>query len=71
MLFKIVIQKKLALIPLNNNRFAQIDSLANLFIGDKKDFVRLIEMVFWENCKVWTTYEIWKCFLSYIFNYSF
>lgn len=35
-------QKKLELIPLNNNRFALIDSLGELVRGDKKDFVRLI-----------------------------
>ncbi len=36
-------KNKLELIPLNNNRFALIDSLGNLIKGDKKDFIRLIE----------------------------
>ena len=34
---------KLELIPLNNNRFALIDTLGNLIRGDKKDFVRVID----------------------------
>ncbi len=36
-------QNILELIPLNNNRFALIDSLGNLVRGNKKDFVRLTE----------------------------
>lgn len=36
-------EKKLELIPLNNNRFALIDFLGNIIKGDKKDFVRLID----------------------------
>lgn len=36
-------QNKLELVPLNNNRFALIDTLGNLIKGDKKDFIRLKE----------------------------